>query len=146
MLPSQFLELYGQVVIRAGESLSLAPGSFFRGLPNPDRYLLCINCISGSAAIWWDSEATAADPFHQVLIAPETREIVHALHGAWVNTGYTVRFDVPGTALSIIEGFMRPDNFKRRDNGKATTYKNGVSADRRTVPTPTSGKRRPSGR
>lgn len=121
MLPSEFLRLYGTVVIRAGIVLNLAPGEFFRQIPDEHRYLLNIFCRSGAVSIWWDSGDGPPNLHHFELVAGQTKEIVHALHGAWANTGYTIQSTALGSELNIVEGFMRPDNFERRkvaDSGK----------------------------
>lgn len=106
MLPSEFLQRYGQVSVREGDYDGVTP---IIVPADPNRYLLSF--FSSRTQAWITPAGVAAGSGEGLEWGPNNmpHTFTHALHGSLVNYGWEVHDGMLGGQWVIIEGFMKPN-------------------------------------
>lgn len=135
MLPSEFLNRYGQAIPLVLETDGVVP---MRVQPNPDRYLLAFWSVSTSTRIFPFSEIPTTGVGFEMLPTAEPTILTHALHGTMVNLGWVLNAGILGATAIVIEAFMKSTTPGQHPlNGPPITPTNNVVLTNQTLPAAT---------
>lgn len=107
MTPREFSVAYGLPVTKKLTGSNIEP---IRIQPNADRYLIVFQTIGSDIGISPDSQWSESTDWRTIAAGGDATEFTHALHGALVNCGWTIRvIGVIGTfTIYVTEGRMSP--------------------------------------